>query len=171
MGRFHQGSEDVVGLTIDMERLEKDAYCGRLGDCSGKIDLHVRAHKPTEGLMLECGLEVAKKGSSIEVDVCRSNLTDVEANCTIQMPGTISAGEKVDGFCRLVEGGDRKPVTKDAPFQIHNHHEAAAKVEQDEDEEEPEKKKTEAVKSNTVVRLCFSWVTAIAALVFGMHNF
>lgn len=159
-----------------MDVLEKDAYCGPLGDCTGDLNIHVWVHRPAAGVILECGLEEETRkdrdssvSDHVHVDVCRGNVTDAEASCTIPMPKTIPAGETVDGFCRLVEADGGKVLTQDAPMHITNHHAASAKEEKEPQNEKKEKKKAEAVKSAAAAPLCASALVLVGFLLISLN--
>jgi len=111
-----------MGLTVDLEALDKDAHCGLHGACEGDVDFHVQVHRPAEGTELECALE--REPGSVQHTVCNSAVNGSAAVCSLAMPPTLSPGEKLGGFCRIVKTEDKIPVTKDAPFFIYNHHPA-----------------------------------------------
>eukprot|EP00746_Dinoflagellata_sp_MGD_P165558 gnl/MRDRNA2_/MRDRNA2_94899_c0_seq1.p1 gnl/MRDRNA2_/MRDRNA2_94899_c0~~gnl/MRDRNA2_/MRDRNA2_94899_c0_seq1.p1 ORF type:complete len:336 (+),score=70.23 gnl/MRDRNA2_/MRDRNA2_94899_c0_seq1:96-1010(+) len=152
-GKFYQMSTSLTGLSIDLEKIDQDAHCGATGKCTGKIDVRAAIHNAKEGMQMECVLEETP-GSKTK-HTCIADVSEQFANCTMPMPKMLPAGDKLEGFCRVVDtkvddnSTDTLEVTRlthDAPFYIYNHHKAI--------EEEPKKKFAEAppapvpVKSN-----------------------
>jgi len=142
-GKFYQLASSLIGLSIDIEKLDNDAHCGSAGKCTGKIDIEAAIYNPAKGMHMECFLEDAPK-SKMKTH-CSSEVTSDFANCTIDMPTTLPAGDKLEGWCRLVARADdnsteklSQRLTHDAPFYIYNHHKAI------ETETETQKKMAEA---------------------------
>jgi hypothetical protein len=140
-GKFYQLSTSLTGLSIDIDKLDKDAHCGSTGKCTGKIDVQAAVHNAGEGMEMECFLEEAP-GSKAK-HTCSSEVSGAGfVNCTMPMPKTLPPGDKLEGFCRLVtpsknDNTTNVRLTHDAPFYIYNHHKAI--------ETEPKKKFAEAV--------------------------
>lgn len=152
-GKFYQMSTSLTGLSIDLEKIDQDAHCGATGKCTGKIDVQAAIHNAGKGMQMECFLEESPKSKSKHT--CVGDVEGDFANCSMPMPKMLPAGDKLEGFCRVVDTAEDdnststlevKRLTHDAPFYIYNHHKAI--------EEEPKKKFAEApppavpVKSN-----------------------
>lgn len=128
-GKFYQLSSSLVGLSIDLEKLDQDAHCGPSGRCTGTIDVHVAIHNSENGQHLECFLEDAPESKSKHR--CSSEVNGDFANCTLPMPKGLPAGDKLEGWCRILgrtdDGSETAKssyarITHDAPFYIYNHH-------------------------------------------------
>lgn len=136
-GKFYQLSESLLGLSIDLEKLDQDAHCASTGKCTGKIDVQAAIHNSEKGMQMECFLEDVPGSKSKYT--CMSNVDGDFANCTMPMPKALPAGDKLEGFCRLVapvDNSTNKRLTHDAPFYVYNHNKAI--------EKEPKKKFAEA---------------------------
>lgn len=126
-GKFYQLSTSTLGLSIDHEKLDEDAHCGPTGKCAGELPVYVSVFNKKDGMTLECFLEDAPK--SKDKHHCSSEVTGDFANCTLPMPKSLPAGDKLEGWCRLVDRADdgkslSERLSHDAPFFIWNHHTA-----------------------------------------------
>jgi len=126
-GKFYQLSSSLTGLSIDLEKLDQDAHCGSSGKCTGKIEVEAVVHNLEKGMTMECFLEEFP-GSKSKTH-CSSTVDGDLANCTMPMPKQLPPGDKLEGWCRLVDlKGDNETyserLTHDAPFYIYNHHKA-----------------------------------------------
>lgn len=142
-GKYHQGTDGIIGLTIDYDKLESRAYCGPFGKCTGEVNVAVAIHKPAAGVRLDCAMEThdtfekageqmvlltkrARLGgrlaanTSKKLEGCGEKVTGPEAHCTMPMPKFIKSGKSIEGLCRLVEDETGRILTKDAWFKITN---------------------------------------------------
>jgi len=128
-GKFYQLSASTLGISIDLEKLDKDAHCGPTGKCEGDINVNVAVvnREGNNSLHLECFLEEAP-GSKSKF-TCSSEISGNSANCKLPMPKELPAGDKLEGWCRIVDRADdgkslSDRLTHDAPFYIYNHNKA-----------------------------------------------
>lgn len=127
-GKFYQLSSSLTGLSIDLEKLDRDAHCGASGKCTGKLEVEAVIHNFEKGMQMECFLEEfpGSKGKTH----CSSTPDRDVANCTLPMPKQLPPGDKLEGWCRLVDPPKKdnetfsERLTHDAPFYIFNHHKA-----------------------------------------------
>lgn len=139
-GKFHQGTDSLIGLTIDYDKLESKAYCGPFGKCVGEVNVAVKVHKPAAGVRLECAMEkrpgnelvMIQKGhvgtrlrlgiglNSSKLEGCAAKVESDEAGCTMPMPKELPSGESIEGACQLVEDATGRILTKGAWFSIKN---------------------------------------------------
>lgn len=144
-GKFYQLSTSLTGLSIDIDKLDQDALCGATGKCTGKINVQAAVHNAANGTQMECFLEETPRSKSKHT--CTADVSGGLAHCTMPMPSMVPAGDKLEGFCRIVDSSnddnststiELKRLTHDAPFYIYNHNKAIEK------EPEPKKKLAEA---------------------------
>jgi len=84
---------------------------------------------------------------------CSSEVSGDFANCTIAMPDELPPGEKLEGWCRLVDRADddKSPserLSQDAPFFIYNHHKPKSDPSKRKMAEAPPPKKAKPAKSS-----------------------
>lgn len=109
--------------------------------------MHVAIFNKKDGMHLECFLEDAPK--SHEKHHCSSEVNGDFANCSLPMPKELPAGDKLEGWCRLVDRADdgkglSERLTHDAPFYIWNHHTVVNLKVEPAPAPPPARKKTEA---------------------------
>jgi len=140
-GKYHQGTEGIIGLTIDYDKLESRAFCGPFGKCVGEVVVAVNIHKPAEGVRLDCAMEnhygdesqqmvmMQKRkylggrlssNFSKKLEGCGQRIEGPEAKCTMPMPKHLPSHHSIEGLCRLVEDETGRILTKDAWFKITN---------------------------------------------------
>merc|ERR1711959_614080 len=70
-GKFNQAKNGLIGLTMDFDKIENEAYCGPTGRCTGTVQAAVKVHKPAKGVRLSCALE-PRQGHSLVLQQSRS---------------------------------------------------------------------------------------------------
>jgi len=63
-GKFNQAENGIIGLTMDFDKIESDAFCGPTGRCTGSVKAAVKVHKPAKGVRVSCALE-AREGNDL----------------------------------------------------------------------------------------------------------
>jgi len=63
-GKFNQAKDGLIGLTMDFDGIQSEAYCGPTGRCAGTVQASVKVHKPAKGVRLSCALE-PRQGNSL----------------------------------------------------------------------------------------------------------
>jgi len=56
-GKFNQAENGIIGVTMDFDKIESEAYCGPTGRCAGTVQAAVKVHKPAKGVRVSCALE------------------------------------------------------------------------------------------------------------------
>lgn len=63
-GKYNQAVDGIIGLTMDFDKIQGEAYCGPTGRCAGTVQAAVKVHKPAKGVRLSCALE-PRQGNSL----------------------------------------------------------------------------------------------------------
>jgi len=70
-GKYNQAKNGIIGLTMEFEKIEGEAYCGPTGRCAGEVKAAVKVHKPAAGVRLSCALE-PRQGHTLVLEQSRS---------------------------------------------------------------------------------------------------
>lgn len=150
VGKYNQLPSGGIGLSLDLDGVDDDAFCGPHGKCIGNVHMKVNVHNAppaaaapaaaapapapgpaaAQGLFIECGLPAVSDNRS-NVDnqthwtLCRAPVVANKAACDLPMISHLEAGEGKEAYCVLTEGTVGNPpkrLTEPAWHLISNTH-------------------------------------------------
>jgi len=132
-GKYNQLPTGGVGLTLDLDGVDDDAFCGPFGKCTGVVHMKAHIHNPflvpNHGeAFFECGLPIvpdADVDDQTQWTLCRAQLMGDKAGCDLPMFPELKAGEGKDAYCVLTQGTVGNPpkrLTQPVWHKISNTH-------------------------------------------------
>lgn len=137
--RYNQLPSGGIGLTLDLNGTEDDAFCGPHGKCIGTIHMKANVHNahmislqapapaavsgllppgapapaaPTSSVSLECGVPKVEKAdidNPAQWTTCKVPVLGDKAGCDLPMFSTLNAGKGKESYCVLTEAAGNPP--------------------------------------------------------------